>query len=106
MIFKLDCAERIKKSLCFCTVKQSKITENASKIQPKHSTNVWKNKAKLLRLENTYLRKRVKEITISRDSWKTKYKTIKDRPEKRILLEKYKELPNFHKVCHKVSNYC
>ena len=59
-------------------MKQSKTTENPSKRQPKDSANVWKNKAKIYRSENTALRKRVKEIIVSRDSWKTKYKTYKE----------------------------
>ena len=67
-------------------MKQSKITENPSKRQPKDSANVWKNKAKIYRSENTALRKRVKEIIVSRDSWKTKYKTYKERPEKENIL--------------------
>lgn len=37
----------------------------------------WKNKAKKRRLENDYLRQRVKELTNSRDNWKEKYKAEK-----------------------------
>ena len=67
-------------------MKQSKITENPSKRRLKDSANVWKNKAKIYRSENTALRKWVKEIIVSRDSWKTKYKTYKERPEKENIL--------------------
>ena len=67
-------------------MKQIKITENPSKRQTKDNANIWKNKAKLYRSENTALRKRVKAIMISRDSWKTKYKTFKEEPKKEHVL--------------------
>ena len=56
-------------------MKQTKITENPSERRVKDSTNVWKNKALSRGSENIILRKRIKELTISRDLWKAKYKT-------------------------------
>lgn len=38
----------------------------------------WETRAKERRLENKALKKRIKEITTSRDSWKTKYMELKD----------------------------
>lgn len=35
--------------------------------------NDWEMRAKDRRLENKALKKRIKELTISRDSWKAKY---------------------------------
>jgi len=35
--------------------------------------NDWETRAKDRRIENKELKKRIKELTISRDDWKTKY---------------------------------
>lgn len=61
-------------------MKQTKITENPSFRRVKDNANVWKNKAISRGVENVVLRKRIKELTISRDGWKTKYKTLKTTP--------------------------
>lgn len=61
-------------------MKRTKITENPSFRRVKDSANVWKNKALFRGVENTVLRKRIKELTISRDSWKERYKTLKSAP--------------------------
>ncbi len=37
----------------------------------------WKERAIIRRAENKMLKKRIKELTISRDSWKTKYMSVK-----------------------------
>ena len=38
-------------------------------------TSLWKQKAKSRRLENKFLKQRLKELRQSRDSWKTKAKS-------------------------------
>jgi hypothetical protein len=38
----------------------------------------WEKRAKERRLENKALKKRIKEITTSRDFWKNKYMDLKD----------------------------
>lgn len=58
-------------------MKQSKKIEELSEGQTKDSTNSWKTKAIIRRQENEKLRKRIKELTHSRDSWKSKYKALK-----------------------------
>ncbi len=40
--------------------------------------NDWEMRAKDRRLENKALKKRIKELTISRDSWKAKYMKQKE----------------------------
>jgi len=40
--------------------------------------NDWELRAKDRRLENKALKKRIKELTISRDSWKAKYMEQKE----------------------------
>lgn len=40
--------------------------------------NFWKDRAINRRLENKMLKKRIKELTISRDNWKTKYMFVKE----------------------------
>ena len=37
----------------------------------------WELRAKERRIENKALKKRIKELTISRDSWKAKHKSVK-----------------------------
>jgi hypothetical protein len=68
-------------------VKQIKITRNSSEGQDKNNTNNWKNKAKLRGEENVRLRKRIKELTESRDSWKKKYKEERQAGLKSVLIE-------------------
>jgi len=58
-------------------VKLTKKTGNPSKGQIKVSKNNWKAKAIDRRKENGRLRKRIKELSRSRDNWKRKYKGIK-----------------------------
>ena len=48
-----------------------------SKGQTKNRENSWKTKAICRREENERLRKRIKELTASRDNWKEKYKCLK-----------------------------
>jgi hypothetical protein len=57
-------------------VKQSKKTENQSKGQVKNTDNNWKIKAQSRGLENQSLKKRLKELTASRDLWKSKYQKV------------------------------
>ena len=40
--------------------------------------NFWKDRAISRRFENKMLKKRIKELTISRDKWKTKYMLVKE----------------------------
>lgn len=57
----------------------------------------WKSKAVQRNAENKELKKRIKEIISSRDSWKEKYKIKKD------LSEKYsKEIENIKKKIEKI----
>ena len=58
-------------------MKKSKKPRNKSKGQPKFKVNNWKSKAISRRKEIDSLRKRIKELTHSRDSWKAKYKSAK-----------------------------
>jgi len=58
-------------------VKQSKKTRNASKGQAKVTNNNWKDKAIARRKENEKLRKRNKELILSRAGWKAKYQASK-----------------------------
>jgi len=58
-------------------VKQSKKTGNPSKGQSKVTNNKWKDKAIARRKENEKLRKRNKELILSRAGWKTKYQAAK-----------------------------
>jgi len=62
----------------------------------KSKENIWKDRAIDRRYENKYLKKRIKELTQSRDNWKEKHKAVKDQKE---LLEI--ELKNIKK---KLSN--
>lgn len=39
--------------------------------------NYWKERAIIRRAENKELKKRIKELTISRDGWKIKYMSVK-----------------------------
>jgi hypothetical protein len=57
-------------------VKQIKITRNSPEGRNKNKTNNWKNKAKLRGVENAILKKRIKELTESRDRIKEKYKKL------------------------------
>jgi hypothetical protein len=59
-----------KKSPYFCAVKQSKKTRNLPIGQDKNKLNNWKKKAITRRKEIERLRKRVKELTGSREGWK------------------------------------
>ena len=67
-------------------MKETKTTDKQSEIQDKDRAKVWKNKATCLRAENTALRKRVKELRSSRDSWKEKYKMVKTTTSKGCIL--------------------
>jgi hypothetical protein len=67
-------------------VKQKKITRNESKGQDKNRENNWKSKALCRSKENIALRKRIKEVTESRDRWKLKHQTLKQQASKTILL--------------------
>jgi hypothetical protein len=68
-------------------VKQIKITRNSSEGQDKNNTKTWKNKAKLRGEENSRLRKRIKELTESRDTWKKKCKKAQEEGMKSVLIE-------------------
>jgi hypothetical protein len=68
-------------------VKQKKITRNESKGQDKNRENNWKSKALSRSKENIALRKRIKEVTESRDRWKLKHQTLQQHTSKTILLE-------------------
>lgn len=68
-------------------MKQIKITRNESEGQDKNSNNIWKNKAKSRGEENTRLRKRIKELTDSRDTWKKKYKMEHQQGIRSVLIE-------------------
>jgi len=58
-------------------VKQTKRTKNPPKRQDKDKSNSWKEKAIFRRQEIDRLRKRVKELTLSREGWKEKYRAQK-----------------------------
>ena len=68
-------------------MKQIKTTRNSSKGQDKSTDNNWKSKAKIRGAENMSLRKRIKELTESRDAWKKKYKTEQGRGSQGLLIE-------------------
>jgi len=53
----------------------SKKTEKVSKGQTKNRENKWKSKAIARRVKNEALKKRLKEVTQSRDNWKAKWKS-------------------------------
>lgn len=57
-----------------------------SKGLTKDSNNSWKTKAVSRSKETAKLRKRIKELTASRDNWKTKYKDLKKGDGKPALL--------------------
>jgi len=59
-------------------VKQSKTTRKTSNGQYKYRADNWKKKAILRREENEKLKRRIKELLHSRDSWKKKYKLEKN----------------------------
>ena len=63
-------------------MKRTKITGNASNGQIKVTVNNWKDKAIARRKENEQLKKRIKELTTSRDGWKSKYKFLKKKMQK------------------------
>ena len=58
-------------------MKQTKKTRKVPNGRLKDSRNNWKKKAVLRRLENEQLKKQLKERTVSRDKWKTKYQELK-----------------------------
>lgn len=67
-------------------MEQSKTTGKLSEGQTKDNENKWKLKAIARRKEIERLRKRNKELTQSRDTWKDKYKVLKKSScEKRVL---------------------
>jgi hypothetical protein len=68
-------------------VKRPKITKNPSEGQGKDNANTWKDKALSRGAENTLLRQRIKELTASRDNWKTKYNTLKAESPTSMALE-------------------
>lgn len=58
-----------------------------------YNTLFWKSKAVRRNAENKELKKRIKELTASRDAWKEKYKVKKDLSErynKEIIMIKKK----------------
>lgn len=62
-----------------------------------YNTIFWKSKAVRRNAENKELKKRIKEISASRDNWKGKYKIKKD------LAEKYsKEIEGIKKKIEKI----
>jgi hypothetical protein len=67
-------------------VKRSKKTRKSNTGPYKYTDNTWKSKAIFRGKENTKLRKRIKELTISRDSWKQKHKELKKYIKKEDLL--------------------
>lgn len=68
-------------------MKQSKTTRKTSNGQYKYRANNWKKKAIFRREENEKLKKRIKELTYSRDSWKEKHKLEKNRTQSCSILE-------------------
>ena len=58
-------------------MKQTKIPENPSRGQDKDTAKSWKNKAISRSAENAGLRKRIKELTASRDEWRKKCGELK-----------------------------
>ncbi len=67
-------------------MKQTKITRSSSKGHTKASNNSWKTKAVNRSQETAKLRKRIKELTESRDNWKSKYRRLKKGSENPSLL--------------------
>lgn len=67
-------------------MKQSKTQGNLSIGQDKDSGNIWKNKAIFRGEENCALRKRIKELISSRDSWKSKYQELQKEEDKTAIL--------------------
>jgi hypothetical protein len=65
-------------------VKQTKKTRKESNGQDKTTTNNWKVKAQGRSKENIRLRKRIKELTISRDNWKSKYFEVTSLPAPQV----------------------
>lgn len=65
-----------------------------SKRQYEDRAKNWKCKAIIRRKENAYLKSRIKELTESRDKWKTKYKESKQSHE--ITLSKGKKAKGHH----------
>lgn len=57
----------------------------------------WELRAKERRIENKALKKRIKELTISRDSWKTKYME-----QKEIFTESQMKLETVKKNIQKI----
>jgi hypothetical protein len=59
--------------------------------------NEWETRAKERRIENKALKKRIKELTLSRDSWKAKFMEQKEvLTESQIKLEIVKK--NIQKI--------
>ena len=54
--------------------------------QAENKENKWKSKAIARRIENEHLRKRLKEVTQSRDKWKNKWKHRNEKASKSDLL--------------------
>ena len=59
----------------------------------------WKDRAKNRRIENKSLKKRIKELTISRDNWKIKTKKFQEKYE-----DAEKSLKSLEKAFKK--NFC
>ncbi len=68
-------------------MKQTKKTRNQPERQDKDRANRWKAKAISRRKENEKLRKRIKELTQSREGWKKKYQLRKTRLSTPSFLE-------------------
>lgn len=67
-------------------MKITKTTGSESKGLTKDSNNSWKTKAVYRSKENIKLRKRIKELTESRNNWKTKYMSLKKLGGNPVLL--------------------
>lgn len=65
-----------------------------------YNTQYWKSKSVKRNAENKELKKRIKELTNSRDSWKEKYKRKRDSSD---LLSK--EIEAIKKKIEKILNY-
>ena len=61
-------------------------------------TKAWKSKAKERRLNNKALKKRIKELTHSRDVWKNKYQKEQRTNEELKKNEKNQESKNINTV--------
>jgi hypothetical protein len=66
-------------------VKQKKETRKVSEGQYKDRSNNLKNKAIIRGAENNCLKKRIKELTKSRDIWKNKYQALSEQPAKSLF---------------------